>query len=84
VLSDSTEPVDRLEKLLPYRRLPSLHKYALINQNKPWVEVYRRTEQGWTRDIYEAGEIVDLASVELQVSMHDLYADVAFEVNAST
>jgi Uma2 family endonuclease len=35
VLSDSTEPVDRLEKLLPYRRLPSLHKYALINQNKP-------------------------------------------------
>jgi len=76
VLSDSTEPVDRREKLLSYRRLPSLHEYVLIDQNKPWVEVYRRTEQGWTQDIYEAGEIVDLASVELQVSMHDLYADV--------
>ena len=37
VLSDSTEPVDRREKLLSYRRLESLREYVLIDQNKAWV-----------------------------------------------
>jgi Uma2 family endonuclease len=75
VLSDSTEPVDRREKLLSYRRLPSLIEYVLIDQNKAWVEVFRRTPAGWTQDIYEAGEVVQLASVELDVSMAELYED---------
>jgi len=43
VLSDSTEAVNRREKLLSYRRLPSLQEYVLIDQNKAWVEVFRRT-----------------------------------------
>ena len=75
VLSDTTEPVDRREKLLSYRRLPSLHEYVLIDQNKPWVEVFRRTPAGWTQDIYEAGEVVRLESVGLALSMAELYAD---------
>jgi len=75
VLSESTEPVDRREKLLSYRRLPSLIEYVLIDQNKTWVEVFRRTPAGWTQDIYEAGEVVQLASVGLDVPMAELYAD---------
>jgi len=75
VLSDSTEPVDRREKLLSYRRLPSLIEYVLVDQNKAWVEVFRRTPAGWTQDIYEAGEIVQLASVDVQIPMAELYAD---------
>ena len=47
VLADSTEPVDRREKLLSYRHLDSLEEYVLIDQNKAWVEVYRRTSAGW-------------------------------------
>jgi len=77
VLSDSTEPVDRREKLLSYRRLPSLIEYVLVDQNKAWVEVFRRTPAGWTQDIYEAGEIVQLASVDVQIPMAELYADTA-------
>jgi Uma2 family endonuclease len=75
VLSDSTEPVDRREKLLSYRRLPSLDEYILIDQNRLWVEVFRRTPAGWTQDIFEAGEVVQLASVGLDVPMAELYAD---------
>jgi Uma2 family endonuclease len=74
VLSDSTEPVDRREKLLSYRRLPSLIEYVLVDQNKAWVEVFRRTPAGWTQDIYEAGETVQLASVDVQIPMAELYA----------
>ena len=79
VLSDSTEPVDRREKLLSYRRMPSLDEYVLIDQNKAWVEVFRRTPAGWTQDIYEAGEVVHLASVDLELPMLDLYADSGIE-----
>ena len=75
VLSDSTESVDRREKLLSYRRLPSLVEYVLIDQNKAWVEVFRRTPAGWTQDIYEAGETVQLASVGVDLPMLELYAD---------
>ena len=55
VLSDSTEPVDRCEKWLSYRRLASLAEYVLIDRNRAWVEVFRRTPEGWTQDIHEAG-----------------------------
>ncbi len=75
VLSDSTEPVDRREKLLSYRRLPSLQEYVLVDQARAWVEVFRRTSTGWTQDIYEAGEEVRLASLELELPMAELYAD---------
>lgn len=75
VLSDSTEPVDRREKWMSYRRLPSLMEYVLIDQNRAWVEVFRRGAAGWTQDIYEAGETVRLDSVALEVSMAALYAD---------
>jgi len=75
VLSESTEPVDRREKWLSYRRLASLAEYVLIDQNRAWVEVFRRTPAGWTQDIYEAGESVRLESVNLTVEMAELYAD---------
>lgn len=82
VLSDSTEPVDRREKLLSYRRLQSLEEYVLIDQNKAWVEVYRRTPSGWVQEVYEAGESVQLASVDLSAPLADLYADSGIEMVA--
>ncbi|MDD5387982.1 MAG: Uma2 family endonuclease [Gallionellaceae bacterium] len=82
VLSDSTEPVDRREKLLSYRRLESLEEYVLIDQNKAWVEVYRRTPAGWVQEVYEAGASVRLASVDLAVPLADLYADSGIEMVA--
>jgi Uma2 family endonuclease len=39
------------------------------------VEVFRRTPAGWTQDIYEAGEVVRLDSVGMELPMAELYAD---------
>lgn len=75
VLSDSTEAVDRREKWLSYRRLPSLREYVLIDQNRQWVEVFRHEEAGWVQEIYEAGEAVRLAAADLNLAMTELYAD---------
>jgi Uma2 family endonuclease len=79
VLSDSTEPVDRREKLLSYRRLASLEEYVLIDQNKAWVEVYRRTSAGWVQEVYEAGDTVRFESIGLTAPMSELYADSGIE-----
>lgn len=75
VLSDSTEPVDRREKLISYRLLESLEEYLLIDQRKAWVEVYRRTPIGWTQEIFTGEVSVRLASVGLALAMTELYAD---------
>ncbi len=79
VLSDATEPVDRRAKLLSYRRLDSLEAHVLIDQNKPWVEVYRRTPSGWMQDVYEAGDVVRFAAVDLAVPLDELYAGSGIE-----
>ncbi|MBA2491003.1 MAG: Uma2 family endonuclease [Gammaproteobacteria bacterium] len=74
VLSESTEARDRLEKWTAYRALPSLSEYVLIAQDRPAVEVYRRSENGWNQISLGAGETVELASVAFEVSLDELYA----------
>jgi Uma2 family endonuclease len=47
VLSASTEDYDRGEKRLAYQALSSLKEYALVAQDEPQIERYRRREDGW-------------------------------------
>ena len=54
VLSDSTERIDRREKLLAYQTLPSLQEYVLVAQNGRLVEVYRRAND-WKAEYFDAG-----------------------------
>ena len=79
VLSDSTEAIDRREKLISYRRLDSLEEYVLVDQKRRWVEVYRRTEAAWTQEIFEDDETLRLASVDLTLALTELYADTGVE-----
>ena len=46
VLSPSTEAIDRREKMLAYRHIENLREYVLIDQDRRWVEVYRRAGSG--------------------------------------
>lgn len=74
VLSPATERVDRFEKRLIYRSLPSLEEYLLITQDYPQVEVYRRA-QGWAPDLYTQGEI-PLDAINLRLTFDALYRRV--------
>lgn len=50
VLSENTERIDRREKLLAYRTLPSLQEYLLAAQDERQVTVYGRTGScSWPR-----------------------------------
>jgi Uma2 family endonuclease len=74
VMSDSTEAIDRREKLAAYRRLPSLRLYLLIAQSEQSVEAHARDAAGnWAATRYVKGEaVIDDAVGELPLA--PLYA----------
>jgi Uma2 family endonuclease len=75
VLSESTETIDRKEKLRSYRQLASLQEYVLIDQTRPWVELYRLTDQGWLHQVIQEDEEIELHSIGLKLSTKALYQD---------
>jgi len=83
VLSPSTEGIDRREKLRAYRTLPGLKEYALVSQDECRVELYRRRgDIGWDIITFEPGDTVELASVELQLAIADVYFEAGVACSA--
>ncbi len=74
VLSDSTERIDRREKLLAYQTILSLQAYWLVAQDQRRVEIYRRRDQ-WRPDIFTSGEVA-LDCLDGTLSMNTIYEDV--------
>ncbi len=84
VLSPTTEGIDRREKLRAYRTLPGLREYMMVSQDACRVEVHRRRgEVGWTLTTYEPGDVVALASVELELPIADIYFESGVAANAA-
>lgn len=74
VLSETTEVYDRSGKFALYRACPSVQEYVLVATRYQAVEVYRRTERGWTSyQTYAPGEVVELASIGLSFPLAALY-----------
>lgn len=72
VLSDATERYDRAEKFHHYRKLPSLEEYALIAQDTPRLERYRRSEL-WDFQLYQQSEHAVFQSLGLELAIADIY-----------
>ncbi len=77
VLSPSTENIDRREKLIAYRKIEDLQEYVIVSQDNVEVEVYQKDGQGnWARQILGKNDAVNLNSINLQLTMTELYEDV--------
>jgi Uma2 family endonuclease len=76
VLSESTEAKDRGVKFANYQTIQSLQEYVLISQWEQRVEVFRRSDKFWVLQTYTTGEIIELQSINLQISVEDIYEDV--------
>ena len=74
VLSKKTEDIDRGEKWLNYQTLDSLQAYMLLEQETPRAEIYRRTADGWRYERIEAGGVLKLPCVGLEVALDDIYS----------
>lgn len=81
VLSESTERIDRREKLLAYQSIPSLEAYWLVAQDKRCLEVYRRRDQ-WHPEIITSGNLT-LDCLEGELSLDAIYEDVMSEARAA-
>ena len=80
VFSQSTEAIDRREKLLAYRTLASLAEYALISQDQARIEIHRRRgDIGWDKIEYVGAETVEFTSLKLAIGMRDIYEGVPIE-----
>jgi Uma2 family endonuclease len=70
VISPSTEQIDRREKLLAYKQIPSLAEYAIVYQDKKRVELYRKDNDGhFVMSAYSEGEQLMLNSLPEQLAM---------------
>lgn len=83
VLSRRTRRTDEGEKKDAYLTIPSLAVYALIEQDTPAVVVFRRTEQGFVREVYEGLDaVLPLAEIEIDLLLAEIYETVEFTPEA--
>jgi Uma2 family endonuclease len=77
VTSDSTESIDRREKLLAYRGIANLNLYLIVAQDRREVTVHRRESGGsWlTQRVYDQ-DAIDVDCVGARLSLDSIYEDV--------
>jgi Uma2 family endonuclease len=79
VLSKKTRRIDEGEKKDNYLTIPSLCAYVLVEQEFPAAYLYRRTEHGFVREVYEGLEtIIRLPEIEIELPLAEIYDGVEF------
>lgn len=75
VLSPNTEATDHREKLISYRKLPSLRAYLIVSQDEPVVERHYRDERDeWRTEIVGEGVVPVPCPQDAKLSLADIYA----------
>lgn len=81
VLSGSTRRLDDGEKRDGYLTIPSLRVYLLVEQDESTFVAYRRTEQGFVREIHTGREaIFPLPEIGIDLPLAEVYDRVDFDV----
>ncbi len=79
VVSARTRRIDEGEKKDAYLTIPSLCVYVLVEQETPAVVVFRRTETGFAREVYEGlAAVVPLGEIEIDLALAEVYDTVEF------
>ncbi len=79
VLSDSTEHIDKGEKLETYQRIASLKQYILVDQTRRKLEIYSRDDLGWRYELLESGEF-NIACLDVTMTLDEVYAGLEFDL----
>lgn len=79
VLSRRTRRIDEGEKKEAYLTISSLGAYLLIEQDAPAVVVFRRTEHGFVREVYEGLDaVLPLPEIDIELPLAEVYEAVEF------
>lgn len=80
VLSKKTRRIDEGEKKDAYLTIPSLAVYVLIEQDTPAIVAHRRTENGFSREIYDGLDaVLRLPEIGIDMPLAEIYEGVQFE-----
>ena len=64
-----------------YRRNPVLQDYVLVSADKMSIDLFHQDEQGkWDIINYQAGDLVELALIDLVFPIKEVYQEIIFEV----
>lgn len=78
VMSKSTRHYDRTDKFAAYRQILSLQEYVMIEQERVYVECFRKTKSRlWALDAYQdlAGQL-KLESLGIELAIAELYQGI--------
>jgi Uma2 family endonuclease len=79
VLSKSTRRIDEGEKKDAYLTIQSLSAYLLVESETPAAIVFRRTESGFVREVYQGLDaVIPLPEIEIELTLADVYEAVEF------
>jgi len=84
VLSPSTQRSAQTKKFFRYRKeLPSLTDYVLIYQDAPFIEHHEKQADGrWTHNAADGiDDVLQILSIEIGLSLREIYDRVKFEEN---
>ena len=77
VLSESTQNYDRQSKFALYKTIETLEEYVLIDQNRIWIDHYRRVGDGWLHRSYnERSDSLELPSAGIEIALDDIYDEL--------
>ncbi|MDP3334236.1 MAG: Uma2 family endonuclease [Methylococcaceae bacterium] len=75
VLSDATRRFDKTHKLSAYQQIPTLEEYVLIEQSFSEIQVFSR-QNHWQSSYYYLGDSITFASLNVNVTVEDIYYQV--------
>ena len=79
VLSKGTRRTDEGEKKDAYLTIPSLGVYVLVEQEMAAVVAYRRTAQGFVREVHQGLDaVLPLAEIDAELPLAEIYDGVEF------
>jgi Uma2 family endonuclease len=78
-LSHRTRRIDEGEMKDAYLTIPSLAAYLIVEQETAAVVVFRRTEQGVVREVYDGLDaVIPLEEIETELPLSEMYDGVEF------
>ena len=79
VTSAKTRRTDEGEKKEAYLAIASLDLYLTIEQETPMVVAYRRTDEGFVREVFQGLQaILPLPSIKTELTLSEIYRGVEF------
>jgi Uma2 family endonuclease len=73
---ESTERLDRGEKLMAYQSIEILEEYVIVAQDRPDTTILRRANKWQPEAVTGLGQRVYMKSIDLTLSLAEIYEGV--------